>query len=238
MGRGDSRGSTDAAPQRDDDAERDQSRRRFLRASGIGAAGLAVGGLGAGVVVSREQDADAAYGFTPLKAREEPGFDHVIVLMYENRSFDHILGRLYADEQLAAGQRFDGIYQGSYSNTAPDGTVVDAHVYQGPTDEIMAQPFPDPGEYYSHVNTQLFDVIDPETNARPDWHPLSIPFNAPKAGETPTMSGFLRDYSVNFLEERGREPTVDEARVVMGGYSPEMPASPGASTTTPSRRSP
>ena len=44
------------------------------------------------------------------------------------------------------------------SQTAPS-------IYSGSTDAIMQQPQPDPGETYPHVNTQLFGVIDPASNA-------------------------------------------------------------------------
>ena len=39
------------------------------------------------------------------------GVDHVVVLMLENRSFDHMLGFLYADDGNVSptGQPFDGL---------------------------------------------------------------------------------------------------------------------------------
>ena len=35
--------------------------------------------------------------------------DHVVVLMLENRSFDHMLGFLYPGNVSASGQPFDGL---------------------------------------------------------------------------------------------------------------------------------
>ena len=70
--------------------ERGASRRNFLRTAGIGVAGLAVGGAAVGGVTAgiRSSEADADdLGFTPLPVRSEPGFDHVVVIMFENRSF-------------------------------------------------------------------------------------------------------------------------------------------------------
>ena len=102
------------------------SRRQFLRRTGIGVAGLAAAGgaVAAGYAISAGQTQPAhPPEFTPLPERAEPGFDHVVVLMFENRSFDNILGRLYtADEKTAA--EFDGIAQGDFANHAPDGTRV------------------------------------------------------------------------------------------------------------------
>ncbi|GGD68054.1 alkaline phosphatase family protein [Microbacterium murale] len=202
-----------------------QSRRSFLRASGIGAAGIAAGAIGAAAVTRGFQghgDPDATYGFTPLPARREPGFDHVVVLMFENRSFDHVLGRLYTADSVPNGQTFEGLQNGDHSNAAPDGTVVPAHVYEGTTDQIMSQPDPDPGEFYSHVNTQLFDVVDPDTNADLAAHDLAAPWNAPRDKREATMSGFVRDYIINFRLERGKDPTPEEYAAVMGGFAPEM----------------
>jgi phospholipase C len=199
------------------------SRRAFLRRAGIGAAGAAVGAgaVAAGVAYDRRVQ-DERYGFTPLPERREPGFDHVVVLMFENRSFDHVLGRLYRDAELRTGQSFEGLQHGTHANTAPDGTVVPAHVYEGSTDHVMSQPDPDPGEFYPHVNTQWFGTVDPAGNEHPEHGGYASPYNLPGDDRAPTMSGFVHDYVVNFRIERGREPTAAEYSTVMGGFSPEM----------------
>jgi len=195
------------------------SRREFLRRTGIGAAGLAIGGSAAAAVTTAATVHPPE--FTPLAPRHAPGFDHVVVVMFENRSFDNVLGHLYSAQEKSAGE-FDGIAQGAYANAGPDGVPVPAHIYAGSTDAIMQQPQPDPGETYPHVNTQLFDVIDPPSNADLRVHPLSDPFNAPPAGMQPTNSGFVTDYIVNFRLSTGREPTAEEVAVAMGGFAPEM----------------
>jgi phospholipase C len=48
--------------------------------------------------------------------------EHVVVLMLENRSFDHMLGFLYSDSGNVspAGQPYEGL-TGSESNPAPSG---------------------------------------------------------------------------------------------------------------------
>src|SRR5687768_11295540 len=89
-----------------DDADL-SSRRDFLKLGGIAAAGLAVGGgvgAAAGAAIAyplgyREGSIDL--GAVP--ARSEPGFDHVVVIMGENRSFDNLLGWLYTPETLPDG---------------------------------------------------------------------------------------------------------------------------------------
>lgn len=198
-------------------ADSEASRRDFLRVIGVGAAGAAIGGS-AGAAITAAATTNPRE-FAPLAARHAPGFDHVVVLMLENRSFDNLLGHLYTAEEKAKAD-FDGLNQGKYSNPAPDGSRIAAHVYRGETDIVMQEPQPDPGEHYPHVNTQLFGVIDPPTNAHIRRHGLLAPFNTPKSGATPTNEGFISDYVVNYRLTKNREPTHEEYAVAMGGFSP------------------
>ena len=174
--------------------------------AGLAAAG---GAVAAGYAISAGQTQPAhPPEFTPLPERAEPGFDHVVVLMFENRSFDNVLGRVYSAQEKSRAE-FDGIPQGDYANDDPDGRRIAAHVYTGATDSIMQQPQPDPGETYPHVNTQLYGLVHP-------------PYNAPETGAPSTNSGFVHDYILNYRASERREPTYDEYRVAMGGFSPEM----------------
>ena len=199
------------------------SRRDFLRTAGVGLGGFAAGGAVVAGVQGAIDASRPAPGFDPLDPRWEPGFDHVVVLMFENRSFDNILGFLYQNDELPDGVTFDGLNQGSYSNTAPDGTVIPAHPYEGATDKVMRHPQPDPGEHYPHVNTQIYGIVDPETNAELFDHELQPPYNSPVRDSKPDMSGFVKDYVINFKElKKGTEPTPDEVKVAMGSFTPEM----------------
>lgn len=210
-------------------APRDPSRRGFLKIGGAAFAGAVVGGaagaaIGASVAAgNRDGFATNEDPFAALTPRHEPGFDHVVVVMGENRSFDNLLGYLYSADNLPDGEKFEGLAFGDHSNTAPDGTVVAAHVYEGETDRIMGYPNPDPGEEYPHVNTQIFGSVEPKTNADLFVDQMSAPYNAPKNGEKATMSGFLADYIINFRRlKKGKEPAVDEAKHIMGSFSPQM----------------
>ena len=207
----------------------DTSRRGFFKMGGAALAGAVVGGAGGAAIGAtvagggRDGFAADPDPFAALTPRSEPGFDHIVVVMGENRSFDNLLGFLYTQDDLPAGETFDGLAFGTHSNTAPDGTVVDAHVYVGETDRIMSHPDPDPGEEYPHVNTQLFGTVDPKGNADLFVDQMEAPFNAPAAGTKATMSGFLEDYIINFRRLRkGTEPSTDEARHIMGSFSPAM----------------
>ncbi|SIT76014.1 alkaline phosphatase family protein [Microbacterium sp. RU33B] len=212
----------------DEERQSDEaSRRDFLKLGGLTAAGFVVGGgIGAAAGASvghtigyREGAAD----YLALPPRREPGFDHVVVLMGENRSFDNMLGWLYTPETVPEGETFDGLAFGKYANTDETGLTVSAHVYDGPTDVVMGAPNPDPGEEYPHVNTQLFGTVDPATNATDQLDWMKAPYNAPATGTNATMSGFLQDYRNNVTRERqGKAPTDEELSQIMGGFSPEQ----------------
>lgn len=190
------------------------SRRNFLK---ISAAATAVAGTKISKVLADE--ADELPPLLPVP--EKPGFDHLVVLMFENRSFDNILGNLYPPGTIPDGQNFNGVANGSYSNPSPDGKVA-AHVYSGDTDVIMRSPTPDPGEEYPHVNTQLFGTVDPQGNAHVEFKKMSAPFNAPPPGTDENMEGFVKDYINNFIATQGRQPRQEEYEVIMGAFSPEM----------------
>ncbi|GAA2908521.1 phospholipase C [Microbacterium keratanolyticum] len=204
------------------------SRRDFFKFGGIAAAGAAVGGVGGAAIGAsighREGFLEAQHDFGALSPRHVPGFDHIVVLMGENRSFDNLLGYLYTSKNLPKGQTFNGLAFGDYGNFAPDGvTWVPAHIYEGPTDTIMGWPDPDPGEEYPHVNTQIFNTVEPATNAALFVEGMKHPFNTPQNGEQATMGGFLHDYIINYTRlKKGVEPSIDAARHIMGSFSPEM----------------
>src|SRR5580700_775853 len=89
--------------------------------------------------------------------------DHIVVVMFENRSFDNMLGRLYQPGEVAS---FEGVLGKDLSNPVPDwaadrsgGADISYGVATG-----MNTPDADPGEEYPHVNTQLFGIIDPPAN--------------------------------------------------------------------------
>ncbi|WP_159499022.1 alkaline phosphatase family protein [Microbacterium sp. 18062] len=208
-----------------------QSRRRFLKVAGLGAAGVAAAagaafGIGRVLQPGNDPTPESTAAPTPTTSvpprAAGPGFDHLVVLMFENRSLDNLLGWLYADSPPSGGQTFDGL-TASRSNTTRDGHEVAAHRYSGPTDEVMSSPRPDPGEEYPHVNTQLFGTVSPESNRFRRIDGMEAPFNAPADGATPAMSGFLQDYIDTYTADHDdTEPTADEYSVIMGGFDPQM----------------
>lgn len=85
-----------------------------------------------------------------------PGIEHVVVLMFENRSFDNVLGGLYPGKPQA---EYDGL-TGDESNPldpAHPHTSDRVKVWQGPTDPATTiMPYPDPGELFEDMNEQIF----------------------------------------------------------------------------------
>jgi phospholipase C len=67
----------------------------------------------------------------------------------------------------------------------------------------------------------LFGVLD-EHNRFKLGEEVTEPWNAPPAGATPTMDGFVADYVSTFTAEMGRQPTYEEYAQIMTGYTPEQ----------------
>jgi len=123
-------------------------------------------------------------------------FDHLVVLMLENRSFDNVFATLYPKSAA-----FDGL-DGTESNPwhKPDGTVASVPVWSDtgmpPEDALM--PDPDPGELFHDMTMQIFGLDgDPRAPA--------------------TMSGFVDNYM--------RQPPADrpyDPRQVMHHFTAEQ----------------
>jgi phospholipase C len=99
--------------------------------------------------------------------RTNPKIDHIVVLMMENRSFDHILGYMMAEDI-----EIDGIVGNDYTNRDTSGEphrTTDGAAYQG---QLVA----DPGHDVDDVYLQMFGV----------------PFGT--AVGDPNMSGFAQSY--------------------------------------------
>ncbi len=134
--------------------------------------------------------------------------EHVVVLMLENRSFDHMLGYLYADSGNVspAGQPFEGL-AGTESN--PDGSGSPVSVYQitPETPNAYFMPGADPGEGYKATNSQL-------------WGTTTAP-----ASPTPAaMTGFVSDFAYTITWETSEKWSIVDgttASWIMGCYTPD-----------------
>jgi phospholipase C len=156
-------------------------------------------------------------------------FEHVVVLMMENRSFDNLLGNLYGPDDLPPGQQFAGLkFGGPYYNTVPD-YMKDGHagekIFTYAADDLT-QPYPDPGEEYPHINTQLYGQLD-KNNAGKLAYQMKKPYNLPDPVPCPAeMDGFVKDYINNLQSTFGDEPTdkvtFDQYKVIMQCFENEQ----------------
>jgi phospholipase C len=194
-----------------------RSRREFLKLSAAVASSSLLG---------------ACIGQDPSRTRVFRGgapfstFDHIVVVMFENRSLDSLLGYLYTPGTIPRNQTFNGLAGAEHRCPVPP-YINDGHAYVSArispgTDADMMNPNPDPGEEYQHVNTQLYSIVDPPDNAFRTAGLMVAPWNNPAPGQTPTMDGFVRDYCNKFVATKKRHPTFDEYRVIMDSFSPEQ----------------
>ena len=106
--------------------------------------------------------------------------ENIVVLMLENRSFDHMLGYLYAStgNVSPSGQPFDGL---TGSESCPDATGKPVPVFQvtPTTPNAYFMPGADPGEGYKATNSQYFGSV-----------------NGPASpGQAATCQGFVTDFA-------------------------------------------
>src|SRR5579871_2811084 len=116
--------------------------------------------------------------------------DHVVVVLFENRSLDNVLGHLYGPED---GKTFEGVIGKELSNPIPEwaehrfdeqhGAERKVVPYTVATD--MDAPNPDSGEEYFHTNTQLYNILDDQNRFKIGEG--EAPWNAPPPGAVPTM---------------------------------------------------
>jgi len=98
-----------------------------------------------------------------------PGLDklqHIVVLMMENRSFDHMLGSL-----KAVNSQIDGLDANSFTNPDSNGNAVKAQ----PNAQFQAQLQPDPDHHFPAVDLQIFG-------------------GDTSAARQPNMQGFVKSY--------------------------------------------
>ncbi len=114
----------------------------------------------------------------------ERALDHVVVVMFENRSFDHLLGRLYEPGEVAS---FEGVIGKDLGNPIPAWAEHGAErgVVPYGVAKDMNTPYPDPGEEYPQINTQLYGHIDPPSNRGAATEQMIAPYNPRSAEGTP-----------------------------------------------------
>lgn len=135
--------------------------------------------------------------------------DHIVHVMFENRSFDQMLGYLYhPSNKSPRGDAFEGL---TGTETNPDDRGVQHQVYPiKPTDaHPYFMPGADPGEGYGNTNVQLFYSPD-----------------APAKGAMPTNQGFVKNFKAAIASDLAHHYKDSlpgtQAQHIMGMYPPDM----------------
>lgn len=133
----------------------------------------------------------------PLITKEEglimptgmDNIEHVVVVMFENRSFDNLLGWLYAKEGNnpphllppdSSPPYYEGLVKGKYCNTCNEcnpSTICASQPTTGWPPKNNPALAPDPGELFKDVTFQIYGTSDPGQTDQAD------------------MSGFLQNYA-------------------------------------------
>lgn len=110
-----------------------------------------------------------------------PSVEHIVLLMLENRSFDHMLGFLYTGQGNVspAGQPFEGLTGTEANPGASGGQPVTVFRIEPSTPNAYFMPGADPGEGFMATNDQLYGSdAGPASPAQP-----------------PAMQGFAGNYA-------------------------------------------
>jgi phospholipase C len=145
---------------------------------------------------------------TPMPNSPLSSVNHIVVLMLENRSFDHMLGFLYANSGNVspAGDAFEGL-TGRESNPDNNAAAIPVSQIQANTPNAYYTPGADPGEGYSATNSQLFGNV-----------------NAPVPAIA-TNQGFVTDFNYTLGWEGPEKWSIlpgTTANDIMGIFTPEM----------------
>ena len=133
--------------------------------------------------------------------------NHIVVVMLENRSFDHMLGFLYQSSNNVSplGQPFEGL-TGKETNLDANGKPVTVFPIQPTDPNAYLRPGANPGEGYLNTNSQLFSQQD-----------------APVPVTPASNNGFVTNFAYT-LEWESKEPgqvvAGTQASQIMGIYTP------------------
>ncbi len=142
-------------------------------------------------------------------ANQLSSIKHIVQLMLENRSFDQMLGFLYASSNNVSpnNQPFEGL-TGDESNPDDAGREIKVYKIDGSASHPYLMPGADPGEGFYNTNYQLFSTDDPAPNA------------------VPTNKGFVINFKAAIASDQAKHyqdtlPGTDPSEI-MGMYSPDM----------------
>lgn len=143
----------------------------------------------------------------PVEPAQAPldAVQHIVHVMLENRSFDHMLGFLYPAQSGPGDQPFEGLL-GTESNSDSAGKPVTVFQIEASRPNAYFMPGANPGEGYANANVQLFGSGSPPT--------------PPVA----TMTGFVTSFESAITYDQNAGETVvagTTAGDIMGMFTPE-----------------
>ena len=149
----------------------------------------------------------------------ENAFDHIVVVMFENRSFDQLLGYLYKDDRSPhTKQVYNGVSTKIFSNPADGGDIT----YRPATS--LQTPLIDPSEQWQSVNLALYNQFNPDSNKSvTSEDAFAAPYNLPPAGATfpPPLEGFVTMFAWT-LRAAKMAPTAEALQTIMQGFTPSQ----------------
>jgi phospholipase C len=142
-------------------------------------------------------------------ANQLKSIKHVVQLMLENRSFDQLLGFLYADRgnKSPLNHEFDGL-TGDEGNSDRAGRKVPVFKITAQHPHPYFMPGADPGEGYQNTNIQLFGTENPPDDVNAN------------------NSGFVVNFqnAIAYDQSRHYKDTLSDTKAsdIMGMYTPEL----------------
>jgi len=134
--------------------------------------------------------------------------DHFVVVMLENRSFDHMLGFLYTEQgnKSPLGHPFEGL-TGNESNPDESGNEIKVFPIQETVPDGYFMPKANPGEGFIATNEQLFEKFTVPSKAKP------------------TNNGFVKDFAYTLGWEKKSGWCIlsnTKPSDIMGIFTPKM----------------
>jgi phospholipase C len=165
---------------------------------------------------------------------QDLGIEHVVVLMLENRGFDHVMGWLYdkdeADQLTVIGQdqrTFLGLSTlgDEFADLANSSPIAHAQ-RQTPIKGARTPRTPsfNPGEHFVHIMAQMWDRANGTEPGQVAWgDPRRRRAEIEKIGTEPPMTGYMLDFAQEIGIEAPSTPiTEDVLNEIMEIYVPEQ----------------
>jgi len=128
--------------------------------------------------------------------------NHVVVMMFENRSFDHILGDMPNVNGLfdANGVLKPDIYNSTNPLQPANGAQIPFAIVPGASELVYIPPVDPPGNFNHDFTAMLTDLYGPGTTGVIEGNPLTNPTTT----YPPANSGFVvsNDYQTGYIDNK------------------------------------